>query len=234
MLQIEGLMVRYGATVAVRELSLEVKEGELVGLVGPNGAGKSTTLSAIMGFQRPAGGSIRLRGRSIVGTPPELVARMGVALVPEGRQIFGSLSVADNLRLGATVRRDRHAVEADYKALLARFPGLEKRLARPARGLSGGEQQQLAIARALLSAPSLLLLDEPTLGLAPRMVDEIFDLLSELRKQGMTILLVEQNALRTLELADHSYVLRSGRVALSGSRSELANRSDLASHYLGL
>jgi branched-chain amino acid transport system ATP-binding protein len=234
MLRLENLVLRYGTAVAVQDLSLTVEEGELVGLVGPNGAGKSSTLSAVMGFQRPAGGRIMFCGQDIGGTAPEKVARLGVALVPEGRELFASMSVADNLRLGATVRLDRGQIDADIESMLERFPSLRKRFTRAAGGLSGGEQQQLAIARALLSRPRLLVLDEPSLGLAPLMVDVIFDLMSELKQEGMTILLVEQNALRTVELADRSYVLRGGRVALSGTREELAARSDLASHYLGL
>lgn len=234
MLRLSELVLQYGRTVAVQGLSLEVREGELVGLVGPNGAGKSTTLSAIMGFQRPTAGAIELSGDDITGTPPEAMARMRVALVPEGRQLFASMSVADNLRLGATARRDRSAVDEDLEGLLDRFPILRSRFSRAAGGLSGGEQQQLAIARALISRPRLLMLDEPTLGLAPQMVDMVFATLESLKRDGMTILLVEQNALRTVELADRTYVLRSGRVALTGTRAELAGRPDFVEHYLGL
>jgi branched-chain amino acid transport system ATP-binding protein len=234
MLHLDRVVVQYGRAVAVKELSLEVAEGECVGLVGPNGAGKSTTLSAIMGFLRPTAGAIRLRGSDITGTPPEAIARMQVALVPEGRQLFATMTVGENLRLGATVRRDRAEVDSDLDGLLDRFPILRTRFSRAAGGLSGGEQQQLAIARALLSRPTLLMADEPTLGLAPKMVDMVFDTLASLRSEGITILLVEQNALRTLEMADRTYVLRSGRVALTGSRDELAGRPDFADHYLGL
>jgi branched-chain amino acid transport system ATP-binding protein len=234
MLHLDGLVVQYGRAVAVQELSLEVREGELVGLVGPNGAGKSTTLSAIMGFLRPTAGAVRLHGSDVTGTPPEAIARMRVALVPEGRQLFATMTVGENLRLGATVRRDRAAVDADLDGLLDRFPVLRARFSRAAGGLSGGEQQQLAIARALLGRPSLLLADEPTLGLAPKMVDMVFDTFASLRSEGITVLLVEQNALRTVELADRTYVLRSGRIALSGSREELAHRADFVDHYLGL
>jgi branched-chain amino acid transport system ATP-binding protein len=234
MLHLDRVVVQYGRAIAVKELSLEVAEGEFVGLVGPNGAGKSTTLSAIMGFLRPTAGAIRLRGSDITGTPPEAIARMQVALVPEGRQLFATMTVGENLRLGATVRRDRAEVDSDLDGLLDRFPILRTRFSRAAGGLSGGEQQQLAIARALLSRPTLLMADEPTLGLAPKMVDMVFDTLASLRSEGITILLVEQNALRTVEMADRTYVLRSGRVALTGSRDELAGRPDFADHYLGL
>ncbi|MDO8210099.1 ABC transporter ATP-binding protein [Conexibacter sp. CPCC 206217] len=234
MLALEDVVLRYGRVEAVRGVSLNVEHGELVGLIGPNGAGKSTTLAAIMGFLNAASGSIELDGRSLTGTGPERVARLGVALVPEGRHIFPTLTVGENLRLGATVRSDVDAVTADCDALQDRFPVIRRAWRRRAGGLSGGEQQQLAIARALLSNPRLLLLDEPTLGLAPLMVDAIFDVLGELREEGMTILLVEQNAIRTAGLADRTYVLRSGRIALQGTRAELADRPDLASLYLGL
>jgi branched-chain amino acid transport system ATP-binding protein len=234
MLHLDHVVVQYGRAVAVKDLSLEVAEGEFVGVVGPNGAGKSTTLSAIMGFLRPTAGTISLRGSDITGTPPEAIARMQVALVPEGRQLFATMTVGENLRLGATVRRDRAEVDSDLDGLLDRFPILRTRFSRAAGGLSGGEQQQLAIARALLSRPALLMADEPTLGLAPKMVDMVFDTLASLRSEGITILLVEQNALRTVETADRTYVLRSGRVALTGSRDELADRPDFADHYLGL
>jgi branched-chain amino acid transport system ATP-binding protein len=234
MLHLDHVVVQYGRAVAVKDLSLDVAEGEFVGVVGPNGAGKSTTLSAIMGFLRPTAGTISLRGSDITGTPPEAIARMQVALVPEGRQLFATMTVGENLRLGATVRRDRAEVDSDLDGLLDRFPILRTRFSRAAGGLSGGEQQQLAIARALLSRPALLMADEPTLGLAPKMVDMVFDTLASLRSEGITILLVEQNALRTVETADRTYVLRSGRVALTGSRDELADRPDFADHYLGL
>lgn len=234
MLQLDSVVVRYGRVEAVRGVSLHVDEGELVGLVGPNGAGKSTILATIMGFLRPRAGSILFEGKPLNGTGPEKLARRGVALVPEGRQIFTTLTVAENLRLGGTVRRDRDRVDQDVEGLLERFPSLRKRYRRAAGGLSGGEQQQLAIARALLSKPKVMLLDEPTLGLAPLVVDSIFDTLVALKQEGMTILLIEQNALRTVEISDRTYVLRNGRVTLEGTSEELMARTDFAEHYLGV
>jgi branched-chain amino acid transport system ATP-binding protein len=233
-LKVEELSVSYGRVPAVQDISLEVNEGEIVGLVGPNGAGKTTTLATLFGLLQPAAGLIAFEGKSLRGQSPERIVRLGIGLVPEGRQIFGTLTVAENLQLGATTRRDKRAVRTDTDAVLDRFPALERYFDSPAGRLSGGEQQQLAIARALLSRPRLLLLDEPSLGLAPLMIDLVFDTLAQLRTEGTTVLLVEQNAARTVELADRSYVLRTGKVALSGSREELLARPDFESTYLGL
>ena len=234
MLEISDLRVTYGRVPALKGVSVSVAAGEFVGVVGPNGAGKSTMLSAVCGLVRPAGGSIALEGRSIVGQPPERVVRLGLALVPEGRHIFNSLTVAENLSMGATTRRDRAQVKVDMEALYDRFPILGEYQDTPAGRLSGGEQQQLAIARALLSKPRLLLLDEPSLGLAPLVIDLVFDVLAELRASGVTILLVEQNAARTIEIADRCYVLRTGEVALAGTRDELQATVNFESTYLGL
>jgi branched-chain amino acid transport system ATP-binding protein len=234
MLEIEDLRVNYGRTPALKGVNVSVSEGEVVGVVGPNGAGKTTLLSAIFGLVTPASGSIRLDGRSLVGQPPERIVRHGLSLVPEGRHIFNSLTVAENLAIGATTRTDRAQVRVDMSNLTERFPVLAQYRDAPAGRLSGGEQQQLAIARALLSRPRLLLLDEPSLGLAPLMIDLVFTVLSELREDGVTILLVEQNAARTVELADRSYVLRTGGVALAGSRTDLQAAEALESAYLGL
>ncbi|WP_308259549.1 ABC transporter ATP-binding protein [Pseudonocardia sp. H11422] len=233
MLQIADLTVRYGGITAVHGLSASVDEGELVSLVGPNGAGKSSTLAAVSGLVAPAAGRIVLDGGSLVGLPPEETVRRGVALVPEGRNIFGSLTVAENLALGATIRRDKRAVRQDTERELDRFPILRERYGQQAGYLSGGEQQQLAIARALLSRPRLLLLDEPSLGLAPLLVDAVFDTIAELRRDGMTTLLVEQNATRAVALADRSYLLRTGRVVKAGTAEDLGGAAALASEYLG-
>lgn len=233
MLEISDLRVRYGSVTALRGVSLQVGERDLVGLVGPNGAGKSSLLAAVAGLVRPESGDIRFEGRSILGLGPEEVVRLGIALVPEGRRIFGTLTVAENIALGATVRRDKKAVAADTDALLDRFPVLRRLARSPAGRLSGGEQQQLAIARALVSRPRLLMLDEPSLGLAPLVVDLVFDTVVDLRAQdGVTVLLVEQNVVRTVEAADRSYVLRTGEIAMESSGDSDAD-SALVSAYLG-
>ena len=234
MLRVDGLYVRYGRTHAVQGVSLEVNEGEVVALIGPNGAGKTTTLSAIFGLVQPSEGSITFEGHSLVRRAPEDIVELGLALVPEGRHIFGTLSVAENLYLGGAPRKDRAAFRADLERVYELFPRLREYHGRSAGKLSGGEQQQLAIARALLSRPRLLLLDEPSLGLAPRIIDLVFDTLAELREQGVTVLLVEQNAARSVAFADRSYLLRTGRVTLSGTRDELSGQVDLAHAYLGV
>ncbi len=232
MLEIGGLAVRFGSIAALRGVSLEVGAGEVVGLIGPNGAGKTTMLAAITGQVAPTDGRINFEGEPLLGRAPDDIVRMGISLVPEGRDIFGSLSVAENIRLGATIRRDRE-VDADRERMLDRFPVLRKYLHRPAAQLSGGEQQQLAIVRALMSRPRLLLLDEPSLGLAPLVIDLVFDEIARLRDEGVTVLLVEQNAARTIAFADRSYVLRSGTVVAAGGPEELATTADLADLYLG-
>lgn len=233
MLAIEEITVLYGRIPAVQGLSLEVAEGEVVGLIGPNGAGKSTTLSAVMGLVRPSQGAICFEGRLLNRLAPEQIARLGVQLVPEGRQVFQTLTVAENLLLGTSTRRTT-ATKEDTRSVLDRFPVLGEYFHTPAGKLSGGEQQQLAIARALLARPRLLLLDEPSLGLAPKVIDLVFETLAELRQEGVTILLVEQNAHRTIAFADRTYVLRSGSVALSGSRTELTGSDRVVESYLGV
>ena len=235
MLKVTNLSVSYGRVRAVQNLSFEVNEGELVGFVGHNGAGKTTTLMTIAGVLKPVSGEIVLDGRSIVGLSPDAVLRRGIALVPEGRRIFGRLTVGENLRIGTTTRRDGKKADADIKRMLERFPVLERDWNKSGAKLSGGEQQQLAFARALVSRPKLLLLDEPTLGLAPLMVDLVFEILEELRREGGTILLVEQNAARTIEVADRTYVVRSGgRVEFHGTAEELAQRGDFETAYIGM
>ena len=234
MLAIDDLRVNYGRVPALHGISLHVDEGEAVALVGPNGAGKTTTLSAIFALVPHVGGTIRFEGESLAGASPEQILRRGLALVPEGRHIFGTLTVAENLQLGTTARRDRHAAEADLARTLERFPLLKAYYSSSAGNLSGGEQQQLAIARALLSRPRLLLLDEPSLGLAPVVIDVVFDALEELRNEGVTILLVEQNAARAVEFADRAYILRTGRVAHSGTRDEILRMENFETAYLGV
>jgi branched-chain amino acid transport system ATP-binding protein len=233
-LEIDDLWFSYGSISALRGVSLTVGEGEIVGLIGANGAGKTTTLAAVAGLLEPRRGDVTFEGQSLRGAGPERVVRRGISLVPEGRDIFGSLSVAENLMLGATIRRDRREVAADRDRMVERFPVLGDYYARPAAKLSGGEQQQLAIARALMARPRLLLLDEPSLGLAPLVVDRVFEILAELRGDGVTVLLVEQNAARTIAFADRTYVLRTGEIAASGTAAELADDTDIADLYLGV
>jgi branched-chain amino acid transport system ATP-binding protein len=233
MLRVDDLRVHYGRITALRGVSFHVDEGEVVGMIGPNGAGKTTTLSTIVGFVAPAGGSVELEGRSIVGDAPERIVRRGITLVPEGRRIFSTLTIEENLLMGATIRR--REAGPDIERLLERFPVLEKYFRQAAGKLSGGEQQQLAIARALLSRPKLLLLDEPSLGLSPLMVDLVFEVLDGLRQEGVTILLVEQNARRTLEFADRTYVLRNGVIELEGTRASLREleQGEMEAAFLG-
>jgi branched-chain amino acid transport system ATP-binding protein len=211
-LELAGLEVRYGAVPAVRGLSLRVERGEIVGLIGPNGAGKSSTLHAIMGLVPAYAGEIRLDGASIRGRAPEAVARSGIALVPEGRRIYADLTVADNLRLGLAARRARDGddLEHDLRSIHDLFPIVQEFGHRHAGTLSGGQQQQLAIARALVARPDVLLLDEPSLGLAPQLVDLVFQVLASIRERGVTVLLVEQRAQRTVAFADRTYVLSNG------------------------
>ena len=234
MLSVARVEARYGAIVALRDVSLTVEEGELVALVGSNGAGKSTTLAVVAGLHRPTGGTVTFEGTSLVGRAPEDVARLGISLVPENRGIFPTLTVAENLRLGAYLRRDgAAAVRQDLDSLFERFPVLGQRRDQQAGTLSGGEQQQLAIARALVGKPRLLMLDEPSLGLAPTLVDRVFELVGELHRSGVTILLVEQNVRRTLEVADRAYLMRTGRMEASGRPSDLRALLDIESVYLG-
>lgn len=233
MLVLHDVYVRYGAIAALRGVSLRVEQGEIVGLIGVNGAGKSTTLMTIAGVLQPRGGTIDFRGKSIVGSPPEEIVRKGIALIPEGRRIFPGLTVEENLRLGGSIRSDRSAVQRDLEEMCQRFPVLADRLSQAAGTLSGGEQQQLAIARGLMSRPTLLMLDEPSLGLAPQLVDEMFQLVAQLHTTGVTILLVEQNVERTLDIAGRVYLLNTGEVEFGGMASELRERVDFESAYLG-
>ena len=215
LLEIDGLEVRYGPVTAVRGLTLTVGRGEIVGLIGANGAGKSTTLNAVMGLVPASGGDIRLGGRSLRGRAPEAVARSGIALVPEGRRIFSELTVEENLRLGLAGRRARDGTAADVERAYELFPVVQEFRRRQAGALSGGQQQQLAIARALVARPDVLLLDEPSLGLSPTVVDVVFDALAAIRDSGLAVLLVEQRAQRTVALAQRSHVLANGEVRLT-------------------
>ena len=233
LLVVDGLTVAYGAVVAIRDVSLEVFTGEIVATLGPNGAGKTTLLRAIAGALKPQHGSASFDGSPLSGLVPEAVVRRGVALVPEGRHVFPNLTVQQNLAVGGIARSDRDELEADAARWLARFPILGERATQLAGTLSGGEQQQLAIARALMSRPRMLLLDEPSLGLAPIFVDRIFELIQELRSDGVTVLLVEQNVHRALEIADRAYVLSVGAVVASGATDQLVE-GELERSYLGI
>ncbi|MDE0047705.1 MAG: ABC transporter ATP-binding protein [bacterium] len=234
MLDIESLEVSYGAVRAVRGVSLRVSKGELVTLLGANGAGKSSTLMAIAGAVRATAGRVRLDGADVSGATPEAMVRRGVVAVPETRDVFPDLTVAQNLQLGAfTRRRDQAGVLRDRDTHFAHFPILEERQNLPAGNLSGGEQQMLVIARALMSRPAVLLLDEPSLGLAPIVVDQIFDMISSLKESGLTILLVEQNAAKALAISDRAYVMRLGRIEADGPASEIAAATELKALYLG-
>ena len=233
MLAIEQLVTCYGRVEAVKGISLHVDEGEIVALVGANGAGKTTTLLSISGVLQPARGTVKLGGMLISGLPAHVVARRGIAQVVEGRGVFATLSVQENLALGAYRRRDRTAVLRDAEDMFARFPRLAERRSIHAGALSGGEQQMLAIARALMSRPQVLLLDEPSMGLAPLIVEEIFRLIVAIRRAGTTILLVEQNAMRALEISDRAYVLASGTLVAEGASSRLLDDARLREAYLG-
>jgi branched-chain amino acid transport system ATP-binding protein len=230
-LELDGLDVSYGGVPAVRGLSLELQRGELVGLIGPNGAGKSTTLHAIMGVVPAAAGDVRLDGRSLRGRPPEAIARAGVALVPEGRRIFGDLSVEENLRLGLSARR-RNGGANPLSGAYELFPMLAEFRHRQAGALSGGQQQQLAIGRALVAAPDVLLLDEPSLGLAPTVVDAVFAALAAIRERGVTVLLVEQRAQRTVALADRTYVLANGELRMTLTPADAGDTDKMIAAYL--
>jgi branched-chain amino acid transport system ATP-binding protein len=231
LLAVDDLEVRHGAVDAVRGFSLQVDRGEIVGLIGPNGAGKSSTLHAIMGVVRPAAGEIRLEGESIVGRRPEDIARRGIALVPEGRRIFAELTVEENLRLGLAGRRARRGGGEGLDAVYELFPVVREYRGRHAGALSGGQQQQLAIARALVSDPQVLLLDEPSLGLAPRVVDAVFEALQQIRERDIAVLLVEQRAQRTIAAADRSYVLSKGRLRATLGPEAADDTETLVSAY---
>jgi len=232
-LEIDALDVRYGAVPAVRAATMTVGRGEIVGIIGPNGAGKSTTLLTVMGVVAPSGGEIRFEGRSIRGIPTERIVRSGIALVPEGRHIFDSLSVDENMRLGLIGRRVADGVQDDLDWIHGLFPIVSEFRRRQAGLLSGGQRQQLAIARALLAKPSLLLLDEPSLGLAPSVVDTVWGALAEIRQGGVTILLVEQRAQITVGLADRTYVLSNGKIKMQLTPSDADDTERMIAAYFG-
>jgi branched-chain amino acid transport system ATP-binding protein len=233
MLSVEGIDAYYGRVRALRQVTLQIGEGEIVTLIGANGAGKSTALRTISGLLHPNCGRILFQGQEIAAWSPPTIVRAGIAQVPEGRHVWPQLTVWENLSLGALVRRDREGVRADMERMFIHFPRLKERLQQMAGSLSGGEQQMLAIARALMSRPKLLLLDEPSLGLAPVMVQELARVIQEIHRQGTTLLLVEQNAMLALKLADRAYVLQTGQVVAEGTPADLLADKRLVSAYLG-
>ena len=233
MLKIDNIDVYYGAIHALKGISLEVKEGEIVTLIGANGAGKSTTLRTISGLLKPKTGSITFLGQDIAGVRAHEIVKKGISQVPEGRRVFAEMTVMENLDLGAFVRKDKAGIQQDLKHVFELFPRLEERKNQSAGTLSGGEQQMLAMGRALMSRPKLLLLDEPSMGLAPLLIKEIFNIIVDINKSGTTVLLVEQNANMALSIANRAYVLETGRITLSGRAKELAASEDVRKAYLG-
>ena len=233
LLKIDNLNVYYGAIHAIKGISLEVREKEIVTLIGANGAGKSTTLRTISGLLKPKEGTIFFANESIGGLAAHIIVKKGISQVPEGRRIFAEMTVQENLDLGAFIRNDKDGITQDLEMVFARFPRLKERLNQQAGTLSGGEQQMLAMGRALMSRPKLLLLDEPSMGLAPLLIKEIFSIIQDINRTGTTILLVEQNANMALSIANRAYVLETGRITLSGDAKELAASEDVKKAYLG-
>ena len=233
MLKIENLHVSYGGIKALRGISLEVPDGKIVTLIGANGAGKSTTLRTISGLVKADSGSITYDGQELLGKPINKILEAGIAQSPEGRRVFANLTVLENLKIGAYLRKDKDGIEKDLKWVYELFPRLEERSWQLAGTLSGGEQQMLAVGRALMSRPKLLLLDEPSLGLAPLVVQDIFTIIREINRQGVTVLLIEQNANMALKIADLAYVLETGRITLSGTGAELLANEKVKEAYLG-
>lgn len=234
LLSVKDVHVHYNKIAALRGVSIDIEDGDFVTLIGSNGAGKSTTLRAISGLESPSSGEIEFSGNPIHRLSPDRILKLGIAQVPEGRRVFKDLSVWENLRLGAFTRRDERAIRRDLDSVFHHFPRLEERSGQQARTLSGGEQQMLAIGRALMSSPTLLLLDEPSLGLAPIVVEEIAKILVDINRQGVAVVLAEQNADLALDLARHGYVLETGRIALEGPANQLADNEHVKTAYLGI
>ena len=233
MLKVENLVVSYGGIEALKGISLEVPEGKIVTLIGANGAGKSTLLRSIMGLVKPADGKITYDEKDITGLNSQKIVETGITLVPEGRRVFPNLTVLENLKIGAYMRNDKEGIEKDIRWIYDMFPRLEERSWQIAGTLSGGEQQMLAVGRALMCRPKVLMMDEPSLGLAPLVIKDIFKIIQEINKQGMTILLIEQNANMALKIADIAYVLETGRITMTGSGKELLENPEIKAAYLG-
>lgn len=233
MLKIKNLNVFYGTIHALHDISFEVNQGEIVTLIGANGAGKTSTLHTVSGLIQPKSGTVTFMERNITGVPANKIVEMGLGQVPEGRRVFANMSVMENLEMGAYTRKDKNSIKQDYEVVFTRFPRLKERIKQLAGTLSGGEQQMLAMGRALMSRPKLLLLDEPSMGLAPLFVKEIFSIIEDINQTGTTILLVEQNANMALSIADRAYVLETGRITLSGDAKDLAASEEVRKAYLG-
>ncbi len=233
LLEVKNLDVHYGVIQAIKDISFEVNEGEIVTLIGANGAGKTTTMQSIIGLIHPTRGEIYYDGQMINGIPSHKIVKLGMTQVPEGRRIFSELTVYENLVMGAYTRRDKDGVEKDFKDIYELFPRLEERKNQIAGTLSGGEQQMLAMGRAIMSRPKLLMLDEPSMGLSPLLVDQVFDIIKRFHERGTTILLVEQNANKSLAISDRAYVLENGRIVLSGTGAELLASEEIKKAYLG-
>lgn len=233
LLKVTDLQVYYGVIQALKGISFEVNEGEIIALIGANGAGKTTTLHTVTGLLPAKSGSIEFAGKELTKTPPHKIVSMGMAHVPEGRRIFQELTVFQNLKLGAYSRKDKKEIAENLSKVFARFPRLEERKNQVAGTLSGGEQQMLAMGRALMSNPKIILLDEPSMGLSPLFVSEIFDIIKEINKSGTTVLLVEQNAKKALSIADRAYVLETGSIAMEGNAHDMLNNDDIKKAYLG-
>ena len=234
MLELKDVNVSYGAIHAIHDVSLTVNDGEIVSLIGANGAGKTTILHTITGLKKSAGGSIVYDGNDLTKIDPSKIITLGMAHVPEGRHIFPDMTVAENLEMGAYIRNDKEGIQKSTKEVFERFPRLKERRKQLAGTLSGGEQQMLAVGRALMSNPKIILMDEPSMGLSPLLVKEIFHIIQEVHKQGITVLLVEQNAKMALSIADRAYVLETGRISMSGDAKELLNDEKVKKAYLGL
>ena len=233
MLEVRDLEVNYGSINAIKKISFDVNEGEVIALIGANGAGKTSTLHTITGLLKARSGSVMFEGKELLKTPPHKIVEMGMAHVPEGRRIFQQLTVYKNLTLGAFTRKDKGAIDETLKMVYSKFPRLEERKKQVAGTLSGGEQQMLAMGRALMSKPKIVLMDEPSMGLSPLFVSEVFKIIEEIRAGGTTVLLVEQNAKKALEIADRAYVLETGKIVLSGDAKELMNNDSVKKAYLG-
>ncbi|MDD2553606.1 MAG: ABC transporter ATP-binding protein [Desulfotomaculaceae bacterium] len=233
MLAVKDIDVYYGAIHALKKLSINVEQGSIVTLIGANGAGKSTTLKTVSGITRPKSGTITFKNEDITRVPPEKIVGRGISQVPEGRRIFAAMSVMENLEMGAFLRKNKSEIDDDAEKVFARFPRLKERRKQTAGTLSGGEQQMLAIGRALMAKPELMLMDEPSMGLAPLLVKEIFEIIKDINKQGTTILLVEQNANMALSIADYAYVIETGSIVLQGSAKELMHSEEVKKAYLG-